>query len=157
MSLTMSKGWLMTVSALCWRVLMTPNLWMRGWFESNARYWSVWVGLRYTLVRSLLLSIVMRQSRKGKELFDDFSCVNLMLLSGNASKNHRWTRRKGSASTYRTPGTGHFNSFLTVSSDSFNNTITPHSPDEVHRLWMKRCEVSKISSIWFAIYYLAGS
>ena len=48
-STSLSSGSVTIVSAQWYSVLMRHSLCWRGWFDSKSRYWSVWVGLRYTL------------------------------------------------------------------------------------------------------------
>ena len=57
----------------------TPNLCCRGWFDEKLRYWSVCVGLRYTLnLRLPISSLVTSTSSIGRLPSDSFSIVNLI-------------------------------------------------------------------------------
>ena len=61
-----------TTDLLCWR----------WWLEPKFRYWSVWVGLRYTVTCVLPSSLMFTQaSRKGNLPSCSGSVVNLMLSS----------------------------------------------------------------------------
>ena len=154
------------VLALNCRVCITPNLCIRGWFESNAKYWSVCVALRQTLVVSLLSLMVVRQSRPGKA----GSCLYIVLgwilylglccyvrkmkfdhLYSGGEGGHVGEDPPASIEQERVPahhstspvGLEHHFTVFSV----FNTQHWPcHSPDEVHRLWMKRCDV-KVSPV----------
>ena len=74
-SVTMTSARFMSVRTtdlLCWR----------WWLEPKFRYWSVWVGLRYTVTCVLPSSLMFTQaSRKGNLPSCSGSVVNLMLSS----------------------------------------------------------------------------
>ena len=73
------------------RHLATPLLTDTGWCESKARYWSVWVGLRYTvLVRLPSGSLWTMVSRNAMLLSCSFSMVNWML----GLRLFRWLSRR---------------------------------------------------------------
>ena len=65
-SLWSGSGLVQTVLALCVRVPMTLNLADKLWWLSHCKYWSVWVGLCYTVnERELSASGVTKVWRKG--------------------------------------------------------------------------------------------
>ena len=68
------------VFALCVRVPMTLYITERLWWLSHCKYWSVWVGLQYTVMgKELSASGLTKIPRKGIDLFSWLpSTVNLI-------------------------------------------------------------------------------
>ena len=65
-----SSGPLQTVLGLWVRVPMTLYLAERLWWLSHCKYWSVWVGLEYTVMdRELCASCLTKVSGKGIDPF----------------------------------------------------------------------------------------
>ena len=88
-------GLVQTVLALCVRVPMTLYLGERLWLLSHCKYWSVWVGLWYTVMdKELSASGLTKVSRKGIDPFSWLhSTVNLIagcILSIWSKNNCLW-------------------------------------------------------------------